>query len=69
MQWFNNLTHKILSDKKLLLVVAFVFLLVYPLKFWPNARICEEGEINNFLPAKKDNSHAMMDLYFRVLYE
>ena len=67
MKWFNDLTHKILADNKLLLLVVFIFLLIYPLKQLNNARVCEERKNNEFLSTKKESDDSIMGTYFRVL--
>ena len=69
MKWFNDLTHKILAHNKLLLLVALIFLLIYPLKQLNNARVCEERETAEFLSAKKgkERDDSMLGTYFRVL--
>ena len=67
MKWFNDLTRKILADNKLLLLVALIFLLIYPLKQLNNARVCEEREIAEFLSTKKGRDDSILGTYFRVL--
>ncbi len=67
MRWFNDLTHKILADNKLLLLVVLIFLLIYPLKQLNNARVCEERNNNKFLSLKKKNDDSINGIYFRVL--
>ena len=67
MKWFNDLTHKILASNKLLLLVALIFLLIYPLKQLNNARVCEERKNSEFLSTKKENDDSIMGTYFRVL--
>lgn len=67
MKWFNDLTHKILADNKLLLLVALIFLLIYPLKQVNNAMICEERKNSEFLSTKKESNDAITETYFQVL--
>tara|TARA_B100000482_G_C12440403_1_gene232821 strand:- start:341 stop:550 length:210 start_codon:yes stop_codon:yes gene_type:complete len=67
MKWIDNLTHKILSDKKLLLLVALACFLVYPLKYWTNARICDERNINNYFSGVKTANDKITQKYFEVL--
>ena len=67
MKWFNDLTHKILADNKLLLLVALILLLIYPLKQLNNARVCEERKNSEFLSIKKENDISITGTYFRVL--
>lgn len=67
MKWFNDLTHKILADNKLLLLVALIFLLIYPLKQLNNARVCDERKDREFLSGKKESDHSIMGFYFQAL--
>ena len=67
MKWFNDLTHKILADNKLILLVGLIFLLIYPLKQLNNARICEERKNSEFLSTKKESNDAITETYFQIL--
>ena len=67
MKWFNDLTHKILADKKLLLLLALVFLLIYPLKQLNNARVCDEGKDRGFHSGKQESDDSIMGFYFQAL--
>lgn len=67
MRWFNSFTHKILADKRLLALVALISLLVYPLKQWTTARICEEKRSSEFLATKKESNRLTTGIYFRVV--
>ena len=67
MKWFNDLTHRILANNKLLLLLAIVFLLIYPLKQLNNARVCDERKDREFLSGKKESDDSIMSSYFQAL--
>jgi len=67
MKWFDDLTHKILADHKLLLLLALIFLLVYPLKQLNNERACQERKNTEFLSTKNESDDSILRAYFRVL--
>ena len=66
MKWLNDLTHKILSDQKLLWLIALIFLLVYPLKRLTNARICEDRNFNNYPSSIKYANDKITQKYFKI---
>ena len=67
MKFFDELTHKILSDKKLLLYVFLIFLLVYPLKQLSINRICNSNDNDEFVFQKKDDPDWIIQKYFEAL--
>ena len=69
MNQLNNLIHKILADKKLLLLVGLIYLLVYPLKHLTNARICEERKISIDYSSREEGKNTIMEKYFQLLCE
>jgi len=67
MKWLNNLTHKILADNRLLLLLTLIVLIVYPLKQWRNASICQERSMSEFNSTKRELIDLAMGTYYRVL--
>ena len=67
MKWFNDLTHRILVNNKLLVLLALVFLLIYPLKQLNNARVCDERKDREFLSDEKESDDSIMGFYFQSL--
>lgn len=69
MNLFNNLIRIILADKQLLLLVGLIGLLVYPLKYLNNARICEEKKISIDYTPREEGKNRIMEKYFQIFCE
>ena len=51
----------------MLLLLALVLLLIYPLKQLNNARVCDERKDREFLSGKKESDDSIMGFYFQAL--